>query len=402
VIAMKKLALSLLVLGACVDTRDPIAGTQSLHVELKSPAGSESAPLNCNPCMATIDVTALDANGQLDTTYNNNVQVYVNFLGTLTPYLGGTPVLKTIAMSGGMATNVSISLPEVYGPATLFLDDGTNDKPTYAVGASPTLWFRDPYIMDIQTPKGGNEAALDALSSSPLESKQVTVNESRNGANGRLVVTSVFAQGYTISDVQCGAGGAPPCVLTPNPKLTGSVTGYDHKMIFSFSAPRDQDGRLIKEGQFITGFAGGVSEFNGLTEIGFPQTFDDSAAGGDANSARIPAPAVFDATWFTNKYMFERNEAGLIQINGAKVCDLDTDYDTYKQWKIDPAGVGGNCMGSKSVINVITNGIVPSETVTGLPGKTLPRIVGVLRPVNIGTFNVWIIYPRSTADLTLQ
>jgi hypothetical protein len=28
--------------------------------------------------------------------------------------------------------------------------------------------------------------------------------------------------------------------------------------------------------------------------------------------------------------------------------------------------------------------------------------VGTLRPVNIGSFNVWIVYPRSAADLTLQ
>jgi hypothetical protein len=35
-------------------------------------------------------------------------------------------------------------------------------------------------------------------------------------------------------------------------------------------------------------------------------------------------------------------------------------------------------------------------------GKTLPRLVGNLRPINIGSFNVWIIYPRSAADFTLQ
>ena len=46
--------------------------------------------------------------------------------------------------------------------------------------------------------------------------------------------------------------------------------------------------------------------------------------------------------------------------------------------------------------------IVPGDTITGIVGRTLPRVVGVLRPVNIGSFNVWIIYPRSTADLTLQ
>ena len=37
----------------------------------------------------------------------------------------------------------------------------------------------------------------------------------------------------------------------------------------------------------------------------------------------------------------------------------------------------------------------------GFPGMTVTRVVGVLRPVNIGSFNVWIIYPRDSADLTL-
>jgi hypothetical protein len=241
--------------------------------------------------------------------------------------------------------------------------------------------------------------ALDALGTSPLEAKQVTVRTSRYGANGRLVVTSVFAQGYTVSDVQCAAGGAAPCT-------TGD---YDHKMVFSFSAPRDEHGCRIKDGQSIAGFAGGVSEFNGLTEIGFPQTFVDRPESTECSDseieldlARLPAAATFSSTWFTDKYLFERNEAAPIAVLNAKVCDLDQDYDTYKQWKLDPSGTGGNCMGNRNVLNVITNGVVPSETIVAVAGKTVPRVIGVLRPVNIGSFNVWIIYPRSVADLTLQ
>ena len=40
---------------------------------------------------------------------------------------------------------------------------------------------------------------------------------------------------------------------------------------------------------------------------------------------------------------------------------------------------------------------VPTDPMT-LVGKTLTKVVGTLRPVNIGTFNVWIVYPRSAAD----
>jgi hypothetical protein len=396
---MRPTIFLLLLLAACVDTRDPITGTQSLQVTLTSPTGSESNRLDPNTAApAMIDVTAIGPDGQPDTSYNNQVQVYVNFLGTLTPYFGGTP-LATITLTGGKATNQSVPLPRVFGPATLWLDDGTSQSPTYASGASDTIWYRDPYISDIQRPT--DPMALDALSSSPLELKQLRVDASEYGpAVGRLVVTSVFAQGYTLDDVSCGNGGAPPCTTEP----------YHHAMVFSFSAAKDDQGCLIQQGQLIDGFAGGVSEFNGLTEIGFPQSFDSrtKTAGGDRNcgaqdidQARIPQPVKFDPTWFTNKILFEENEAGLIEIDNAAVCNLDSDYTTYKQWKIDPAGVGGDCKGNKNVINLISTGVLPTDPMT-LVGKTLPRVVGTLRPVNIGAFNVWIVYPRSAADLTLQ
>ncbi len=294
-------------------------------------------------------------------------------------------------VTNGVATNQPISLrsmkiPAVFGPTTIWLDDDRADGATYAAGISPTLWYRDPFIADIQTPP--DETALDALSSSPLEGKHIAVDGSRYGADGRLVVTSVFAQGYTVADVQCGPGGAPPCTSMP----------YDYVEVFSFSAPLDQHARLISEGQVIAGFAGGVSEFNGLTEIGFPQTFVVRRPGGRQGARAGDREAGHDAWFSTNKIFFERNEAGAIEIDNGVVCQLDADYTTYKQWKIDPSGVGdAAACGGRNLINVITTGVVDVDPGT-LVGKTVPRIVGILRPVNIGSFNVWIIYPRSMAD----
>ena len=71
------------------------------------------------------------------------------------------------------------------------IDDGADVDPTYATGSSPILYYRNPFIADIQTPV--SETALDALSSSPLQDKQTGVNKSRYGATGRLVITSIFA-----------------------------------------------------------------------------------------------------------------------------------------------------------------------------------------------------------------
>jgi hypothetical protein len=194
----------------------------------------------------------------------------------------------------------------------------------------------------------------------------------------------VYTQGYTVADVKCkDANGTPPCV----------AGDYDYMDVFSYSAPLDQDKRFLSEGQVIAGFAGGVSEFDSLTEIGFPQTFVVGQP--MVNKALEPAPVVFDPSWFTAPINFEHNESAAIEIDNAKVCNLDADYITFKQWKIDPSGAGGNCTGN--FINVVTSGTIDLDPST-LVGKTLPKVIGISRPI----FKHWIIFPRSMSDITVQ
>jgi hypothetical protein len=109
---------------------------------------------------------------------------------------------------------------------------------------------------------------------------------------------------------------------------------------------------------------------------------------------------LFDTSWFSTKILFERAESAAIEIDNVAVCALDSDYTTYKQWKLDPTGVGdAAACASDNLLNVISAGTLDLDPGT-LVGKTLSKVVGVLRPVNIGGFNVWIIYPRSMADIT--
>lgn len=375
--------LAATVLGGCVEQLPPLEEITSLRVELLQPTdpGTEAMRLDSTVVTsAQIQVTALDAQG-LVADLDGPVKVYAQFLGTLTPELGSNQPLATITMTDGMSGPATVNLPPVFGPTTLWVEDD-REGGTFPTGVSPILWFRDPFISDISTPE--DEMALDALSSSPLELKQVTVSGSRHGALGRLVVTGTYAQGYSLSDVRCAdINGSPPCTAGP----------YDHILIFSFSRPKDEMGRNISAGQFTNGFSGGVQEFNGLTEVGFPQSFveEDPIT---VNEARIPAPAVIQSSWLTNTIEFERVETGLVQIDNGTVCPLDDDYTTYKQWKVD---IGRGC---GSPINVITTGVSDFDPATR-EGMSVTRIVGILRPVNIGTFNVWIIYPRTGADLTL-
>lgn len=395
---MKKL-LPLVLLGGCVEKLPgEVTGTQSIRVEVTSPTNpggpGKNERLADSARSVTMNLTAIGPDGAPDTSLTTDLQVYSQYLGTLTPSLEEPP-LMTVRMTNGVANGQTLTLPSTFGPTTIWVDDGQSANPTYATGTSVTLWYRDPFISDLQKP--ADETVNEAMFRSPLETKQVSVNGSKYGDNGRLIVTSIFAQGYTVSDAMCSAGGAPPC----------TTMGYDHMMVFSFSAPRDQLGRLLLEGQVISGFSGGVSEFNGLTEIGFPQTTAPEEV--DHNPARLPAPATFDPMWLgpvsdpMGRINFEKNEAAPIAITGATVCPLDDDFDTYKQWKISPSGSAA-CSDDDSVISVITSGVISEldmAKLSSLEGTALPRVVGVLRPVSIGGFNVWIIYPRSPADVTL-
>lgn len=398
-------ALALLpALGGCVEHRDGITGTQSLQIELVAPTdpGTVDQRLPDTARMVTVHVTAKDHANQVDTSFEEPVRVYAQFLGTVTPDLNQMP-LATLQMQAGVATDQSITLPFVYGPTTLWFDNGTGFGTDYEhgaiVGASETLWYRDPWIVDLQRPR--DEMAVDALSKTPLTDKQINVTSSRYGARGRLVVTSVYAQGYTVADVECAdEQGTPPC----------TSQAYDHMLVFTFSAPRDQYGRLLEVGREIRRFTGGLSEFNGLTEVGFPRTY--AAEGPDEtpqlHPERMPPPALFDPAWFgplsspDGMINFERNESGAIEIRGAKVCELDEEYTTFKQWKLDPAGEGGDCSRKRNVLNIITTGSDFATDPSTLVGRTLPRVVGILRPVNIGSFNVWIVFPRGGDDIDLQ
>jgi len=411
---MRRAILAAAVLAGCVDHPPGISGTQSLGIELVSPNDPGAIDRRLPDTLRTvaINLTAYDADFNVDETFDRDVEVYAQFLGTVTPTptppgLDGrvaTPLAR-FHLTAGRAMNQNVTLPAVLGPTTLWIEDGPKGTdggkldpsytPSYASGTSPTLWFRDPFVFEIQQPV--DETRLDALEISPLQNRQIAVDSSRYGAVGRLVVTSVFVQGYTVSDVACSdSAGAPPC----------TAAAYDHVEVFSVSAPRDQMGRLLQQGQVIDGFAGGIVDVDGLTEIGFPATV---ASNPDVDPARLPAPVKLDpATWFKplpqadGIINFERNEAGAIEIDNARVCDLDDDYATFKRWKVDPLGAGGNCSHNSNVLDVITAGVIADLDPATLVGKTLPRVVGILRPVEIGSLNVWIIFPRSSADLTLR
>jgi hypothetical protein len=375
--------LVVLAVGACVEELPPIRGTTSLRVELLTPAdpGSDAERLDDTARSVVFSLTALDADGAVDPSLSGAIDFYAHHLGSLSPPLGSGEVLASAAMVGGVTGDVSLELPRVFGPTYLWAEDARRPDATFATGTSPALWYRNPYLEDVSRPD--DEAALDAFQRSPLERKHIDVTASRYGDLGQLVVTGAYAQGYTLSDVACAdASGAPPCT-------TGA---YDAVFVYTFGRPEDQDGAPLYPGHIVNRLAGEVSEFNGLTEVGFPYTV---VAGRDVREDVVPEPVVIDPAWLDTRIELERVEAALVAVEGGVVCPLDDAWTTYGQWKLD---VGRSC---DNAFNIITTGTVAGFDPAVYLGEVVPRVVGTLRPVNIGSFHVWIIYPRDADDLTL-
>ena len=208
--------------SGCEETLDPLTGTQSLRVELISPADPGSADERLDDAQrdVTLSITALDEDAEVDASFTGDVDIYVHYLGGLTPTLGDEP-LDTVA-PGGRDVRRGHGQPAAGVRPDLPVDRGQPRR---------RADLRHRHLADPVVPRpvpgrrvaAADEAALDALERSPLEHKQINVSGSRYGANGRLVVTGVYAQGYTLSDVDCAdADGTPPCVdrrLRPRVRL---------------------------------------------------------------------------------------------------------------------------------------------------------------------------------------
>lgn len=384
------LGLSVLALAlapACVEHRDGPTGVTSLAIKLLSPAspGTEDDRLGDDARTVTIEVSSLGPDGELDPGFSGELDVFTHFLGTLTPDRSEDDAELHVTLAAGVG-EATLEIPLAFGATYLWVEDARDAdegerQPTYATGTSDVLWFRDPFLDDLSRPL--DETRLDALERSPLEQKQVRIDRSRHGALGHIVVTAVYAQGFTISDVRCEAGGC-------------TAEAYDHMFVFSFGRPRSEEGVPIAIGHELAWVAGGVGEFNGFTELNFPQA---SLLAEAPNPALLPSAPTIDGAWLlsaagpTGMINLERLESGLVTIEGGRVCPLDDDYTTYKQWKVD---VGNGC---GRAFNVITDGALPDFDPAAHVGDELARIVGSLRSVNIGSFNVWIVYPRRAEDV---
>ncbi|HEV3139935.1 MAG TPA: hypothetical protein VGY57_05445, partial [Vicinamibacterales bacterium] len=251
---MRYSLLALLLVG-CAQQKAPTPG-MLLDVQLLDPPpsglGSPMAPVDVK--QATFSVIARDDQGN-PLNKDIDVDVFISFGGVKTgansacgANTTGTQPIERVTLTGGMLMNHSVQLPLAYGSTSIWIDEPTSG----ATGASPTIYFRNAFINEAQTPP--NPTAPNATFCSPFNGKFLIFDHATG--SGQLVVSSVFSNAFSVTDTG----------VTPG--QFGSI------YLFAFGKPPPS----IVEGRVITSFSGNYSKFVGFTELNFPlfQTAPDS------------------------------------------------------------------------------------------------------------------------------
>ncbi len=124
-------------------------------------------------------------------------------------------------------------------------------QPSYAAGAAGPIHLVEPNLADVNR--------SDSLLDSPFEEQFVEIKR------GNMVVTGVRIDGFYITDT-CTIPdypGSGQALCTEGERNT--TPGFNHLFVFTFSRPDD-----LFVGDRLTFVSGPMTEFNGLSEIGFP------------------------------------------------------------------------------------------------------------------------------------
>lgn len=407
---------------SCSEQLPSITGTTSIRMNIHTPMdwGTAADRLDESPSEIEISMAMIKSDGEIDVSFEGSIDLYSYFLGSLTPsrnvvepdclWQGAwwcsselnevvMPLCRVTLSEGSHFSNavgncqikndtrlVVTVLSPMYGHSLLWAEHVYDKNATYATGTSESLWIRSPYLQEISKPY--DEDSQTALERSPLENKQINVTQSRYGDTGHLIVTGVYPDRYTLSDINC-----------PQEGSTCQTGAYDSIVVYSFNQARDEFGNSLKVGHIVSRLTGAVMEFIGLTELSFPQTFlEDQTPRAD----KVPEPASIRSDWLRyppsqqNLIELEKLEASLVSVEGV-VCNFDNEYvkadfEEYGQWKVD---VGQGC---RNAVNIISYGQAPDFDPQAHQNEQI-KIIGTLQPVNIGQFHVWIVHPRNRDDI---
>ena len=400
----------LLVVGGCTQQKaSPTAHLlTTLDVQLIDPPpsglGSPQNPVNVQ--QATFNVIARDEQGNVIPN-DVDVNVFISFGGVKTGANSacgadesGTQPIETVTLKAGMLMNHTVTLTRAFGSTSVWIEEPQSG----ATGASPTIYFRNAFIDEAQTPP--DLTATNATFCSPFNGKFLIFDHARG--TGQLVVGAVYGDAFTITDT-----GVPP-------------GQFNSIYIYAFGKPPPE----IVEGRVITSFSGNYSKFVGFTELNFPLF---TAADNTVPLATVPPPVQLVYADMSNVAKMLGASASVVTYTGT-ICDPQaatnlTSWQKYNQFVLDnngmcdsfsniavelPAKVLGsfdplkNVNASATITGMLRNNSGQNPYIDG-NGNTISCSAAV--PCAKGTcitgtcyknaFNFWTIDPRRQEDIVI-
>lgn len=279
-------------------------------------------------------------------------------------------------------------------------------QPSYSASAAGPIHFVEPNLADV------NRA--DSLISSPFQDDFVDVQR------GNMVVTAVRIDGFYVTDTCALPGYQSDGQALCTPEELAQPNGFNHLFVFNFSRPDD-----LFPGDRLIQVSGPITEFNGLTEIGFPlweidyarspQTIPAAVALSEPVAQHFPVliePRGRCANIGQNPqitrlvecdYALERLEAARITVQIRSSVGItpgsrdETNFDRFGQWPVIVDD--GSTMGR--TFQVITRENIPFFDPRAFGARTINQpLTGNLRQVAFDDRSepIWIVEPRDQAD----
>jgi hypothetical protein len=304
-------ALLLVTAAGCVEHKGLLRPGEvaSLDVQLIDPRpdalGSPAAPVAVK--QATFNVVARDGSGAV-VARDLDVDIFISFGGIKTGAasacgadVGGNVPIETARLSGGMLMQHTVQLPVAFGSTSVWIDE----RQSGATGASPTIYFRNALIPEVQRPP--DLTATNATFCSPFNNKFLIIDHASPG--GQLVVTSVFGDAFSVTDTGASA--------------------FNSMYVYAFGKPPT----YIVEGRVITSVSGNYSKFVGFTELNFPLFLADQTG----PLAPLPPPVELSPADVGNEPKMLSADASVVRYTGT-ICNPlppNPTHDTNVQKTID-------------------------------------------------------------------
>lgn len=325
--------------GSCSSGFGAVRGGPRLLVELLPPSnpGTRTQPLAIEvdkPLPFVIKVTALKADGQIDTGFDGYVRIGGK-PGAVSP-IGADG--RNLKLNAGTSEPTTIKLTNAYGITYIVADDighvpvdpfrspppacadgldndgdGLVDHPAdpgcvfpnddseanatgrYAQGASPPIFLRLPRVAELRgvtcNPPGSTVCFGTGATPYPKEQLSVDVGwrEDTKSFAFSTVVTRIASNGFYVTDL-------------------GDPRGFNSLFVFNFNAPP-----RMRVCDRLKTFAGTANEFFGFTQLSYPtwtlEEYDQTA-----RDCLVPEPKVLSPAEVNDQGFLLKLSGGLVRL----------------------------------------------------------------------------------------